>query len=326
MNHDKSGNSHLIPLELSEELKNEEIITRFEKDMRTNSLILSLNHKYKKKCFIFPIPTKRIDWIDIIAKIAKALKAFGMSPGHMLMIEDVMHDNYEIVIGIDTSDQQNPENGKKKEICYVHKYTANGSLPLHKSPTGVFHESNSQFSATQGQNAVQEPTPEPGADQFVNTANVDHGDTATTSNTNNNNKDIDNDNITAAVLANQFYNNNYNLKEIHSKENSLSNLTSSSPITETNLLLLPDHQTTQIKLYSKMPYRHLKCDACDASDATDATRKRTDTNNNKKTKAEEVGLPEIPCLYCDFKDPIEFDLKSSLFGETPMESNQVAHW
>lgn len=134
MNHDKSGNSHLIPLELSEELKNEEIITRFEKDMRTNSLILSLNHKYKKKCFIFPIPTKRIDWIDIIAKIAKALKAFGMSPGHMLMIEDVMHDNYEIVIGIaDTSDQQNPENGKKKEICYVHKYTANGSLPLHES-------------------------------------------------------------------------------------------------------------------------------------------------------------------------------------------------
>lgn len=100
MNHDKSENSHLIPLELSEELKKEEILTKFEKDTRTNSLILSLNHKYKKKCFIFSIPTKRIDWTAIIDKIAKSLKAFGMSPGHMLMIEDVMQENYEIVIGI----------------------------------------------------------------------------------------------------------------------------------------------------------------------------------------------------------------------------------
>ncbi len=134
MNYDKSENSHLIPLELSEELKKEEIITRFEKDTRTNSLILSLNHKYKKKNFIFSIPTKRIDWAAIIDKIAKSLRAFGMSPEHMWMIEDVMHENYEIIIKIeDTSDQQNPGDGRQKKACYVRKYTANGSLPLHES-------------------------------------------------------------------------------------------------------------------------------------------------------------------------------------------------
>jgi hypothetical protein len=127
-------NSHLVPLELSDELKKEEIITRFEKDNRTNCLKLSLNHKYKKKCFIFQIPTKRIDWNAIITMIAKALKAFGMSPGHMLMIEDVMQTNYEVVIGLaETADQQNPGNGKQKEMCYVRKYTANGLLPLHES-------------------------------------------------------------------------------------------------------------------------------------------------------------------------------------------------
>ena len=127
-------NSHLIPLELSHELINEEIITRFDKDMRTNSVILSLNHKYKKKIFIFTIPNKRIDWTAIIDKIAKSLRAFGMSPEHMLMIEDVMHTNYEIVIGLaDTSEQQNSGNGKQKEACYVRKYTANGLLPLHES-------------------------------------------------------------------------------------------------------------------------------------------------------------------------------------------------
>ncbi len=134
MSNSSTENSHLISLELSEELKNEEMITRFEKDTRTNCLVLSLNHNYKKKCFIFPIPTKRIDWSAIIDMIAKALKAFGMSPGHMLMIEDVVQVNYEIVIRVaDTSDQQNPENSKKKEIYYVRKYTANNSLPLHES-------------------------------------------------------------------------------------------------------------------------------------------------------------------------------------------------
>lgn len=127
-------NSHLIPLELSDELKKEEIITRFEKDTRTNSLILSLNHKYQKKNFIFSIPTKRIDWTAIIDKIAKSLRAFRMSPEHMLMIEDVIHGNYEIVIGIaDGSDQQNIGNSKQKEACHIRKYTANGLLPLHES-------------------------------------------------------------------------------------------------------------------------------------------------------------------------------------------------
>ena len=52
-----------------------------------------------------------------------------------------------------------------------------------------------------------------------------------------------------------------------------------------------------------MPYRHLKCDASDASDAP--TNK---VIQDGKSKAQEVGLPEIPCMYCDYKDPIEFDL------------------
>ena len=40
-----AANSHLIPLELSEELKKEGIVTRFDKDTRNGSLILFLNHK-----------------------------------------------------------------------------------------------------------------------------------------------------------------------------------------------------------------------------------------------------------------------------------------
>ena len=148
-------------------------------------------------------------------------------------------------------------------------------------------------------------------EELVDNRNVNHrnidtipnpNNTNTNTNTNDNDNDSenDNDNFTAAVTPNE-HNNNY-------KDNLCSNPTNPSPLLRINLPVVSNRLTSQIELSSNIPYRHLKCDACDASDATDATRKRTDTNNNKKTKAEEVGLPEIPCLYCDFKDPIEFDL------------------
>lgn len=70
--------SLLIPLELSDELKQEGIVTRFDKDTRTGSLLLSLNHKYNKKNIIFPIPsTKKIDWATLLEKIAKRLRTSG---------------------------------------------------------------------------------------------------------------------------------------------------------------------------------------------------------------------------------------------------------
>jgi hypothetical protein len=123
-----TDDSHLIPLELNEELKKEEIVTKFVKDSRTNSLILSLNHKYKQKTLIFPIPTARkIDWSVTTEKFAKKLRACNISPEHILMLEDVMQENFEIVIGFtEPSETDTYTDGKKKEVCYIHKYTANG--------------------------------------------------------------------------------------------------------------------------------------------------------------------------------------------------------
>jgi hypothetical protein len=128
-------NSQSIPLKLSDELIQEGIIEKFCKDKRINSVVITLNHKYKKKNFIDPIPTaEKINWPVTIEKIAKSLRTGGITSDHILMTEDVLNTSYEIVIGVtDTTDQLNPDNGKKKEIYYVHKYTANNLLPLHES-------------------------------------------------------------------------------------------------------------------------------------------------------------------------------------------------
>jgi len=130
--------SHLIPLRLSDELRKEEIVKSFVKDSRINSVVLHLNHKYEQKNFIFSIPAaKKIDWGAIIEKVAKSLRTNGISSDHILMIEDVLNTNYEIVIGFAAESSQIRQdeyaNGKKKEVCYVHKYTANGDKPLHES-------------------------------------------------------------------------------------------------------------------------------------------------------------------------------------------------
>jgi hypothetical protein len=94
-----SENPHLVPLELSEELKQAGIITKLVKDTRTNSVVLSLNHIYKQKTLIFPIPpAKKIDWEATIDKITKSLRTNGISPEHILMIEDVLQTNYEKVL------------------------------------------------------------------------------------------------------------------------------------------------------------------------------------------------------------------------------------
>jgi len=128
-------NSYSIPLELSNELIQEGIIEKFVKDNRINSLVLSLNHKYKKKNFIYSIPsTKKIDWTVTIEKIAKSLRTGGILPDHILMIEDVLNTNYEIVIGVAEPNHDDASiNGKKREACYIHKFTANGDMPLHES-------------------------------------------------------------------------------------------------------------------------------------------------------------------------------------------------
>ncbi len=71
----------------------------------------------------------------------------------------------------------------------------------------------------------------------------------------------------------------------------------------------PDIIDTRIKSNSNNAYTLSKSDASDASDASTSTSHKVLENGRyAKTKAEQAGKPDLPCIYCDFKDPIEFDL------------------
>jgi hypothetical protein len=73
--------------------------------------------------------------------------------------------------------------------------------------------------------------------------------------------DKDNENNITVISANKL-NNNYNVTEINKDS---SNVTNSNLIPRINLPVACNYHTSQIKLYSKMPYRHVQ--------ATDAVHK-----------------------------------------------------
>jgi hypothetical protein len=123
-----------------------------------------------------------------------------------------------------------------------------------------------------------------------------------------NNDDVTETTNTLSIIKspnNTFVENNDNSVNILNKS-SIENNRNNNPILKSDLPLLyiNSTNTNQLKLYSNTPYTSLKSDASDASDASNATK----PSQNQKTKAEQVGLPEIPCTFCDYKDPIEFDL------------------
>jgi hypothetical protein len=64
----------------------------------------------------------------------------------------------------------------------------------------------------------------------------------------------------------------------------------------------------QIKLYSKYVYTPKKSDAGDASDAFTATSLITKKPLIQRSKPEQAGRPDLPCIYCSYFDCIEFDL------------------
>ena len=166
----------------------------------------------------------------------------------------------------------------------------------YKSPDRIFNEFSNDI---QCQNTSQDSSSKPSTDQLVNNNSIGQGNTAAADIPNISNND----------------NSNYNTIEINSnniKGSSLCTQTVPTPLSNTGSALnrpnLPiiytaTTNTNQINLNSNKPYRPLKCDASDASDAP--YRKG---NQNGMTKAEQVGFPDMPCLFCAYKDPLDFDL------------------
>lgn len=126
-----------IELELTDEIKKEQIVLSFRKDKRTNNLLLTLNHVYKQKQIISPVYEGH-KWNETVDTFVKKLKRTGVSDKHILLIEDVLNHNYDSVLGLTEPEQEDHvynrnENASRTKIVKIRKYTGNWTLPLHES-------------------------------------------------------------------------------------------------------------------------------------------------------------------------------------------------
>ncbi len=124
-----------IELELTDEIKKEQIVLSFRKDKRTNNLWLTLNHVYKQKQIISPVYEGH-KWNETVHTFVKKLKRTGVSDKHIALTEDVLNYNYDSVLGLTEPEQEDHaynRNENHSRPVKIRKYTGNGTLPLHES-------------------------------------------------------------------------------------------------------------------------------------------------------------------------------------------------
>ncbi len=133
-------------LVLTDEINQLEILVSFRKDNRTNNLFLKLNHVYKQKLIISPIH-EGSEWNETVNTLVKKLERNGVSDEHILLLEDVLSNNFDIVSSVAEGAQEQYcntyENTKQVKKVIIRKYTGNGTLPLRESI--VFRDGQTAF-------------------------------------------------------------------------------------------------------------------------------------------------------------------------------------
>jgi len=168
-----SNTDNFIDLELTDEIKKEQIVTSFKKDIRNHSLLLTLNHVYMQKQIVSPVykgpKGPKTTWDKTLDTLVIKLKEVGVSAPHIDLIEVVLSNNYKLVLDLPEAGQEDPinsrdENAKRSKKVKIRKYTGNGTLPLHESI--VFKDGQTAFLTLDenGQPKYQTEIERPGID------------------------------------------------------------------------------------------------------------------------------------------------------------------
>ena len=86
---------HVISLTVPENLKSEEIVTRFEANKKSRCIVALLNHKYERKTIVSTIYP---DWLKTLDRFTVQAKGKGISDRHIGMITDAIDDNHEKIM------------------------------------------------------------------------------------------------------------------------------------------------------------------------------------------------------------------------------------
>jgi hypothetical protein len=90
---DKNSRGLVVALELSDDIRHEEIVHKFEFDARTSNLVLCLNHRYKQKIVISSFMPKK--WSQSIGTFEDQIKSKGVTAKHINQLCELVDSNHE---------------------------------------------------------------------------------------------------------------------------------------------------------------------------------------------------------------------------------------
>jgi hypothetical protein len=91
----KALDKDTISLDLNDTLQKEQIVTSFTINKKSQSIVVSLNHKYKQKTIV---STLYNDWIKTIRSFSVRAEQKGVDNKHISMLTDALDDNNEKVM------------------------------------------------------------------------------------------------------------------------------------------------------------------------------------------------------------------------------------
>jgi hypothetical protein len=121
-----------LPLQLDEELVNEQIVTKYVYDLEVSSLVIELNKEYDGKTITSTINVD--NWENSVESLQKNLAIEGISENHIRMICNTA-DNNAIKISDSIKgrkeDDKEEKNDKQKHMAF--KYSNEGKGDLHEA-------------------------------------------------------------------------------------------------------------------------------------------------------------------------------------------------
>ena len=92
---------HIVELELTPELEQTGIVERFAFYAETNAIHVLLSHHYTRKTIVFSLYKK--NWNKTHNIFEKLLKQKGISKEHILQLSEVLDNNYNTILSLDSS-------------------------------------------------------------------------------------------------------------------------------------------------------------------------------------------------------------------------------
>lgn len=170
-----AGTNLTMQLELTDEVKKQEIVTSYVFEPKTDSLCVELNHKYSKKKIISPIEST---WPKTMDTLTKELQRRGINPEHITMLCDVADNAADRILRCrlnKLAESELEQNRNAEEQCqelFVNQYVEPYAAVKIKEHIETLNLNHTRFKNWISKAYYEQERTVPSSDSITNVLNI----------------------------------------------------------------------------------------------------------------------------------------------------------